>query len=1102
MLWRIDFNLIAQGDDGSGASRRSRTRSGERSRRTGSKETPRRSRSKDTPRRSASEGGNSDDGGNKRTSRRERRNFVRDRSVSKSRKRRRSGSSDEGERRRRRYERSRSKDREEEELSKVERVARRIAQEEIKSRDGKKWNKVGNQKQYDFNAEVIQNGEELVETLEKEFQGMSCPVPTSVEQIMKKGIEMMTKRNMDLRRADDAGWDAVEMYHRDPLCDTENDEKRWKKAKLEAKEKREKEKLRRAVSRGGGAGGSGVGRGKSKDVYFPVRGMRPLEQPYSYGFGFPSTLYGAGGGRGGGFVPRGGRGWHDSVRRYPGAGFKLGDGGNVDFSSGRSGMPVAEESSRATAAGVASGGTKRSLAMCPMTRSREESPAQSSFIVGKDVKKSTSDIGNATHDATTDVTNVPADFMADSMMKYKQSKTAEEKLMHLEKSKVSLESLSKEDDAVLMFEEDTEIESKVRGTLRSNLGFWEQSGASDFALSVISKGYIPSLAQMPPKYEEPNNASYEKDRSWANCAVQKLATAGLVRKVSRRELACCNPLTVASNVELKRRLCIDLSRCVNKLVDAPKFRIESTREALQVVQRGDWAFAFDLKSAYHQVPLHEDYQKYFGFAIEGEQGEKEYFCYCVMPFGLNDASRVLTKVLKSPLERWRAMGIQCFIHLDDGLSFSSTKSECLRASAQVRGDLQSYGLLISEKKCSWGARQSIRWTGFIWDLKNFKLWVPEEKLGRAEVEVKALKQKVGKVQIRTLAKVVGLLGSFALAMGDIVRFRTRALMCNIARVTENGNWGAMTELGSRERDELGFWEQRLRSLNGYRMRKEDRVRQCASREMFSDASDFFMAGAEFEGLFRKEETSYQTCFGEEERAASSTFRELRAIEEGLEVRGRDLRGSLVRWGCDNWATGVILRVGSMKPHCHEVALRIAELTRRWEIELDPFWISREEPQIREVDKLSKEVDTSDYKLSREDFRGLEEAFGPFSCDMFASSFSYQLKPFVARVACSQAACVDAFSLDWRGIGYMFLHPPVGLVVRVLRYAEQCGAAGLLVVPFWPGAIFMTKLGALERAGKVVLVRRFRPDLISPVWIKSKTFHGPARFDFCVYQLNF
>ena len=589
----MEFNLIAQVDDGSGASKRSRTRSVERPGRTGS--TPRRSRSKDSPRRSPSEGRNSDDGRRKGTLRRERRNFVRDRSVSRGSRRRRSGSS-EGERRRRRYERSRSRDREEDDL-KVERLARRIAKEEIKSRDGKKWNKAGNQRQYDFNADVIQNGEELAEAMEKEFQGMSCPVPTSVKEVLKKGMDMMKTRNMDLRRADDAGWDAVEMYHRDPLCNTESDEKRWKKAKLEAKEKREKEKIKR-TTRGGGVGGSGLGRGKTKDLLFSARGMRPVGQPYSYGFGFPAPLYGAGGGRGGGFSPRGGRGWQDSVRRYPGAGLKAMDDSNVYFSSGLSGI---QESSRATVASVASGGIRPTRVTSPVTRSSEESLAQSSFIVAKDVKKSTSDNENATHDATTDVRKVPESFMTDGLMKYKESKTAEEKLMQLEKAKVSLEGLRKEDDDILMFEEDAEIEAKVRGTLRAHLGFWEQSGASEFAKSVISKGYIPSLAQTPPQYEEPNNGSYEKDRIWANAAVQKLATAGLVRKLSRREVACCNPLTVASNAEQKRRLCIDLSRCVNKLVDAPKFRIESTREALQLVQKGNWAFAFDLKSAYHQV---------------------------------------------------------------------------------------------------------------------------------------------------------------------------------------------------------------------------------------------------------------------------------------------------------------------------------------------------------------------------------------------------------------------------------------------------------------------------------------------------------------------
>ena len=85
---------------------------------------------------------------------------------------------------------------------------------------------------------------------------------------------------------------------------------------------------------------------------------------------------------------------------------------------------------------------------------------------------------------------------------------------------------------------------------------------------------------------------------------------------------------------------------------------------------------------------------------------------------------------------------------------------------------------------------------------------------------------------------------------------------------------------------------------------------------------------------------------------------------------------------------------------------------------------------------------------------------------------------------------------------MFLHPPVGLVVRVLRYAAECRAGGLLVVPFWPGAIYMAKLRAAESAGKVILLKKFRPELVSPVWVKSRTFHGPARFDFFVYQLNF
>ena len=153
----------------------------------------------------------------------------------------------------------------------------------------------------------------------------------------------------------------------------------------------------------------------------------------------------------------------------------------------------------------------------------------------------------------------------------------------------------------------------------------------------------------------------------ANKAVGKLVRAKLVREVDRQSLVCVNPLTVAVNARGKRRLCIDLSRCVNKVIKAPKFKIESTIAALQVNEKGDYCFSFNLKSAYLQVKLNENFLQYFGFAVELKDGSERYFPYLNLPFGLNDACRVLTKLLRSPLERWRRQAINVYLHVDDGL---------------------------------------------------------------------------------------------------------------------------------------------------------------------------------------------------------------------------------------------------------------------------------------------------------------------------------------------------------------------------------------------------------------------------------------------------
>ena len=107
--------------------------------------------------------------------------------------------------------------------------------------------------------------------------------------------------------------------------------------------------------------------------------------------------------------------------------------------------------------------------------------------------------------------------------------------------------------------------------------------------------------------------------------MRKLVRVKLVREVDRRSLVCVNPLTVAVNARGKRQLCIDLSRCVNKVIKAPKFKIELTITALKAIEKGDYCFSFDLKSAHLQVKLNENFLQYFGFALDFEDGLRRYF---------------------------------------------------------------------------------------------------------------------------------------------------------------------------------------------------------------------------------------------------------------------------------------------------------------------------------------------------------------------------------------------------------------------------------------------------------------------------------------------
>ena len=140
-------------------------------------------------------------------------------------------------------------------------------------------------------------------------------------------------------------------------------------------------------------------------------------------------------------------------------------------------------------------------------------------------------------------------------------------------------------------------------------------------------------------------------------------------------------------------------------------------------------------------------------------------------------------------------------------------------------------------------------------------------------------------------------------------------------------------------EEIMFWRKNLRDLNGWNMSDSEDVVYCKEGcvNMFSDASNVEVAGARIESEEVCLDTVFEVALSEKERVESSTFRELREIEECLMVHGSSLQGKIVCWGCDNWSAGKIVKWGSMKKDCHDVAVRIQEMCRSWSIRLETFW---------------------------------------------------------------------------------------------------------------------------------------------------------------------
>ena len=86
---------------------------------------------------------------------------------------------------------------------------------------------------------------------------------------------------------------------------------------------------------------------------------------------------------------------------------------------------------------------------------------------------------------------------------------------------------------------------------------------------------------------------------------------------------------------------------------------------------------------------------------------------------------------------------------------------------------------------------------------------------RVEGLLEGLLSKKGKmIGVRELAKVASVIGSFTLAMANVARFYTREMLTQVAEMAGRDGWESHGLMERRVLDEIVFWKENLRSLNG------------------------------------------------------------------------------------------------------------------------------------------------------------------------------------------------------------------------------------------------------------------------------------------------
>lgn len=565
---------------------------------------------------------------------------------------------------------------------------------------------------------------------------------------------------------------------------------------------------------------------------------------------------------------------------------------------------------------------------------------------------------------------------------------------------------------------------------------------------------------MPPPYHECNNSSALSNMDFVRSEVAKLLRKNAI-SVSKTIPHCCNPLSVTfKKSNNAKRLVIDLSRHVNNFIQPTPIKLDDLSYLSPWFTRDSYLMTFDLSSMYHHLQITPDHRKYLGFAVPQPSGVTEYYVFNVLPFGLNEAVSIMSRVCQPLKTLIRTYGFRFGLYIDDGILISSCKNHISSVFNLILLVFQSAGWSINWEKTSDSPSLSIQYLGLIIDTRAEKFFAPDSKIRNITDHITCLRTNMS-ISAKNLANILGQIAFLYRACGNICKILTRSSQHSLGHYVNLNGWDSMIPVTTEMKNELMLFLSYLPLANGQPIQDRPCIFVANNQPNYADYDYHFVSDASSEYSYfydhYNQEFALLLEFPDGLKEASSGARELNAICLFLDTSAfSKLANRKIIWETDSQNVFYWLKHGSRLPHIQTQILNIKKLEFQHNFTITCNWLPRSHPSIMFADDGSKLALSSDEWSI--DHASYDRLLNFFQCqpniDVFASVFNSKCQRFISKLPMQHSSGTNFFVQKFSISDILWCCPPVSCAGKAFNHIVQNNLPEtIFVVPVWKKSNF-------------------------------------------------